>query len=59
MILEGAAGMDAIDAAIELLQNTVFPSMQLGLVAVAVGALQEKRERIKGEDHDGENHAAI
>lgn len=59
MTLEGAAGMDAIDAAIELLQNTVFPSIQLGLVAVAVSALQEKRERIKGADHDGENHAAI
>lgn len=46
-----AAGTDAIDAAIELLKTTVFPSKYLGLVFLAVEALEEKRERIKGGQH--------
>ena len=59
MILEGTAGMDAIDAAIELLKNTVFPSAQLGLVMVAVEALREKRAQIAGVDQDAGRQTAL
>ena len=59
MILEGTAGMDAIDAAIELLKNTVFPSAQLGLVMVAVEALREKRAQIEGVDQDAGRQTAL
>lgn len=41
-----AVGTDAVDAAIELLNSTVFPTKHLGLVLLAVEALKEKREQI-------------